>query len=494
MPFQIGGKLEVSGTDAARHGEFLPPQINGIPIDQQALRIQLLHGARHGQKDGTPLANLVFHFKNGETRKVRLAFGLHARNYLEEITSISATQSVRELADPNSQIVWRNHPASTNEPLARLYKTTIANPLPDQQIATLDFVSLFSRATPIIFAITVDNDPNPPPLLPMPNRKVVQRAMQFDDSYYRADLKVRVTEGSGGKPVANAAAILTIKDDSRSFFFGQYKSDPSGQLTLSYPAQQAVSLNLRVSSPGYVPASTLLTSSESQKWAETLDLVLSQGSPIGGFVLDSNGKPIPGASVIPCRITQTKSNEYTRTDFDVLKTDSTGKWIGTAQSETLSNLSFEITHPEFHSVFFKQLAASDLLRINARAALDPHIRIVGRVVANGAPIPNATVLLDNGGDSRGIESHKVDSDGRFSFIVRDPTNNTATVIATANNYAPASYSVSLPPSGGPLTLSLDSGSTLRMRFVDQNNLPVAGVKVSLVRWQNSQALQWRTVS
>ena len=209
----------------------------------------MLHGARHGQKDGTPLANLVFHFKNGETRKVRLAFGVHARNYLEEIVSLSPVQSGRPLADPNSQIVWQNDPKSTNEPLARLYKTAIANPLPDQEISTLDFVSLFSRATPILFAVTLNNAGNIPPLLPMPSRKALQRAMQFDDSVYRAELKVRVTEESGGKPIENATAIVTIKDDSRSFFFGQYKSDASGQMTLSYPPQQAVSLSLRVSSP-----------------------------------------------------------------------------------------------------------------------------------------------------------------------------------------------------------------------------------------------------
>src|SRR5438093_4299094 len=29
-PFVIGGKLEVTGLDAASHGEFLPPQIEGI--------------------------------------------------------------------------------------------------------------------------------------------------------------------------------------------------------------------------------------------------------------------------------------------------------------------------------------------------------------------------------------------------------------------------------------------------------------------------------
>src|SRR5437660_2051682 len=136
VPFVIGGKIEITGTDAARHGEFLPPQITGIPINQKASRIELLHGARQGQKDGTPLANLVLHFKNGETRKLRLAFGVHARNYLEEISFLSATQSVRELADPNSQIVWQNAPKSTNDPLARLYKTTLPNPLPDQEIAT----------------------------------------------------------------------------------------------------------------------------------------------------------------------------------------------------------------------------------------------------------------------------------------------------------------------------------------------------------------------
>src|SRR6185369_9550417 len=68
VPFLIGGKIEVTGMDAARHGEFLPTEIRGIVINAKGERLQLLHGARHGQKDGTPLANVVFHFRNGETR------------------------------------------------------------------------------------------------------------------------------------------------------------------------------------------------------------------------------------------------------------------------------------------------------------------------------------------------------------------------------------------------------------------------------------------
>src|SRR4051794_37708781 len=56
VPFVIGGMLEVTGTDAARHGEFSPPEVRGISVQQNASRVHLLHGARHGLKDGIPLA------------------------------------------------------------------------------------------------------------------------------------------------------------------------------------------------------------------------------------------------------------------------------------------------------------------------------------------------------------------------------------------------------------------------------------------------------
>src|SRR5436189_565451 len=83
-PFLIGGKIEVTGLDVASRGEFLPPQITGIPIAQKFTRLHLLHGASHGQRDGTPLANLVLHYKNGQSRSISLAFVVHTRNCTEE--------------------------------------------------------------------------------------------------------------------------------------------------------------------------------------------------------------------------------------------------------------------------------------------------------------------------------------------------------------------------------------------------------------------------
>src|SRR4051794_37586550 len=168
VPFVIGGKIEVTGIEAARHGEFLPSEIVNIAVNAKGPRLHLLHGARHGQKDGTPLANLIVHFKNGETRTNRLAFGVHARNFLEERVGRMAP-----LGDPHSEVVWHNNPKTTNEPPARFYKPEWKNPLPNEEIVSVDLFSLFTRATPAIFALTVQTDGTMPPLENGNERKIV---------------------------------------------------------------------------------------------------------------------------------------------------------------------------------------------------------------------------------------------------------------------------------------------------------------------------------
>src|SRR5206468_393725 len=120
---------EITGTDAASHGEFLPPEVGGIPIHQTAQRVHLLHGAMHGHTDGAPLANLVLHFQNGATRQLRIVFGVHARNAVDE-----SGVAPSELADPNSKLVWQSTGGQTKSNIARLYKTVFDNPWPEQEI------------------------------------------------------------------------------------------------------------------------------------------------------------------------------------------------------------------------------------------------------------------------------------------------------------------------------------------------------------------------
>src|SRR4051812_35652747 len=304
VPFVLGGRVAVTGMDAARAGDFLPPQISGIAAGQRAGRVHLLAGAIHGTKDGTPLGNLVFHYKDGSTGRARIIFGVHARNAIEE-----GAVSDKALGDPNSNIGWQKEFKGATNVLARIYHIILENPQPGQEITTLDFESLVSRATPLLFAITLETGEAVGPLATIPKRKFVQRGKQFEDSVYRHPLTLRVMGNSPGKPLSEAIATVMIQDDARTFFFGKYRADASGRIQFSFPPQYAVALSIRVSSPGLAPESLLFSSKDSGKWPEAIDVSLQSGDPIGGVVLNGAGKPVPGATIIPYEVRQTGPNE-----------------------------------------------------------------------------------------------------------------------------------------------------------------------------------------
>jgi hypothetical protein len=484
VPFVLGGKIEVTGMDAARLGEFLPSQVTGIPVNRKALRLHLVHATRHGQKDGVPAANLVLHFKNGETRVIRLAFGVHARN-----THAHADESRRQLADPNSSVVWAGESRRDGSGGVRLFATALDNPQPDDEIESIDWVSLFSRATPMLFAVTVQTGGE---LLPLATArsKVLERALEHPDSAYRRDLRVRVTAATGGAAVTNSSAVLTVKDDQRSFYFGQYPSDSAGEIMLSYPPQDAVSLSLRVTSPGFVPASRTFSTGNPDGWPEAIEIPLQPGQVIGGVVVDAGNRPIADAAVMPFEIVQIDKDQFARTDLEVVRTASDGRWTTRALSQSLSNLSFEVRHPEQRAAVYSRLVPEELLAGKVRMAMDPEVRVAGRVVSSQRmPLADATVILDLGGDSRMVRT--TDDKGRFVFIVRDPTNRSAAVIVLATNHAPAHRSVPLELNAAELAdIVLDTGQSFTMKLIDAAARPVPDVGVSLSQWQGSRAMQW----
>src|SRR5207247_2490776 len=146
--------------DDARNGDFHPPVISNIPVGSKAGRLHLVHGADHDERDGVPLAMLVLHYADGQMRTVRLAYGVHVRSWLKE-----RRETRSELFDPNSSLAWTTASAEADHAGAslRLFHTVLDNPLPDQKIASLDLVSLFSQATPFPAGLTVGGRPGDSP-------------------------------------------------------------------------------------------------------------------------------------------------------------------------------------------------------------------------------------------------------------------------------------------------------------------------------------------
>ena len=79
-------------------------------------------------------------------------------------------------------------------------------------------------------------------------------------------------------------------------------------------------------------------------------------------------------------------------------------------------------------------------------------------------------------------------------VVLDPTNTTATLIASAPQFAASSTNVRLEQDAPPVDIAVEQGSLFQMQIVDQNRNPISGVKVTLDRWRGSRGLQWNTVT
>ncbi len=483
VPFKLGGAVRVTGLDGARRGDFWPDAVTGLPVRAKAARLHLLLGALHGPREGEPLANVVLHFQNGESRALRIAYGVHTRNvWLEREAEDS------ELADPNAQLAWQT---DVGRFAARLHHAVFDNPLPSEEITRLDFVSLFGRATPILFAITLQDDATPA-LRPVAKNKILARATELNDAAYRRELTVRATD-LAGQPLANAATTFSIADGSASFFLGESRTDAAGRATFAYPPQDAVTLTVRVEHPGFAPAAVALTPRSSAPWPDPLEVRLERGRTIGGTVVDTEQAPVVGAEVLPSAVTATGPNEFAREVFSRAITGSNGQWSAQVSPAALTNLSVYVAHPDFHPASAEPRTA-ELLAGRARVALRPHVRLAGRVLdAAGRPVLQATVFLHHP-DEDTRASSAVDSEGRFKFIIQAPSDEAADLVAVSSNLAPVLLTTRLNRTALALDFRLGTGQPFSMRLTDGDDAPLAGLNVTLQRWQQSQALPWSTVT
>src|SRR6266404_718711 len=147
IPFELSGILELTGMGAAQDGFVFPGRYEGIQVRRKAEWIHLLHGTGYDESDGTAIARITLNYDNGEKRSLTIQYGVHVRNWW-----VMTSEKVAALTDPNSKVAWTGTSPQTDPSgvTLRLFQTSLQNPLPDQLIQSVDFSSLFHRATPVI--------------------------------------------------------------------------------------------------------------------------------------------------------------------------------------------------------------------------------------------------------------------------------------------------------------------------------------------------------
>lgn len=494
VPFNIGGKLEVTGMDAARHGVFRNARVAGIPAGSKAARLHLLHGAAHGLKDGVPMASLVLHYAGGETRSLRLAYGVHARNWIRPAGEFHARPE-----DPNSSIVWSiTEETDSFDGTLRFYKTAFDNPLPDREIVSLDVVSLFSKATPIIFALTLERGPVPP-LRASGSSKAERKAGEFDDSVYSREIFLQVTEADATTPVTNAVTQLLVIDDQSSFFFGETAADSRGVMLIRYPPQQALELRMLVKAPGHAPAVLNFSGREPKGYPKRLKLAMAPGTKAGGTVLSEAGRPLEQTEVLIFRETRAGANDIARILFDSVITDSAGRWASDRLPAKLDGLSFQLVNPGFKSVTYEAVPAGGsnslpvepaaLLAGQAVMTMQTRLYLTGVVTdSRGEVLRGAEVALYT--EDNGRKRYKSDAQGKFSIIM--PSSGRGAITVSATNFSPVYQALDFDLGVKPLKFTLNKGLPFKARIHDQDGRPVVGARVELDSWNNTRLLSWQT--
>ena len=149
-PFDIRGVIELSRMqDRGVEGAY-PEKITGIKIGLKSRRLHFLHATNFETKDGTRVGDYVVHYANHETQVIPIVYGKDLRNWWTVPGEPFNTQ--------NSTLVWigSNPVVQSQSKSLRMFKSAWENPVPDEEIISLDFLSAMSDAAPFLMAITAD--------------------------------------------------------------------------------------------------------------------------------------------------------------------------------------------------------------------------------------------------------------------------------------------------------------------------------------------------
>jgi hypothetical protein len=486
VPFQMDGTLEITGMGSARDLRgFYPTRITGIPIGHKGHRLHLITGAGYNAPDGTPIAKLLAHYADGSDQAFYLRYGVHTRNWWRERAEMDD-----RVSDPDTAVAW----SYTQPPFnLRLYKTTLQNPHPDREIKSLDLLSLLSRATPVVVAITLEEDPGAP-------APKASASPDVDESACRRELLLRFVD-KDGQPVPGAVAKLTLTDEGRTFPYGTNVADAAGKAIVDYPANQVRELAIEVRSSAGLPARISLANAEPGNLPLEQKIKLEPGVTLGGLVRDTTGQPIARARVSVNTVVRDEVGQSIEAETDVATTDQSGRWSSRSVSADFKSLTFKLTHPEFRPAEYyisdsgpgasQEGSKADLLAGKAIMVMEPGTTLAGTVTnPTGKPLANADVFLRDASDPPRDRFATTDSSGHFKLVFMDAGQGVLAV--AAKGYSPQSINVPFDSGLKQVTFKLQPAKPLKGIVLGQDRKPVAGATVDLVSWNDLPFPRWQT--
>ncbi len=298
-------------------------------------------------------------------------------------------------------------------------------------------------------------------------------------------------------------------------------TNAEGRAVLEFDPVNAKELSYTLEKEGYL---TLIGSWKKQQiddLPEVLDVGMSPGVRIGGRVVNEDGKPIRGATIVANEthlyliqrrpaysiMYEALSDQY------VASTDRNGRWEADFVWPGFSNVDLRIKHPDFADVIYstevteameeigheKRLVFDQLSSLSAQFVLNKGFHVSGAVMdSKGKPVPDAQIkVFDRESNSVRDQAKPAaiaatGAGGNFAFDHLPATILRFAVIA--DGYAPYMHEMDLVEDVDKLFFKVNQGKPLKIRIVDNDGNPVPGVNVTGADWSIWQGFDWADVT
>ena len=299
-------------------------------------------------------------------------------------------------------------------------------------------------------------------------------------------LTLRAVASETGQPIGDLSIGFegVFDDQPRK---GSVHTDKDGMATIDYAPNSSVkSLGITASVPKRVPIFMHWDhSGQPVHLPASKELRLQPGTVIGGIVKDEGGKPIAGATIIRSMSLTEWDGSWVDWRFDGPRTDEQGRWRMDDAPADLADVYMKVVHPNYHTG-----GGPPSHNLDSVFVLKKGYTVRGRVVdANSRPVRGAKAVIGRSYWDGAMQAATTNATGEFAVdrCAEGPT----VVTVQAEGLAPDLREVRVGERLEPLAFRLQPGSELRLRVVDVQRKPIAGVFVFAQTWRGFQSIELR---
>ena len=144
--FDVRGIIQLSGKGLMKAGGRYPTRIADIKVNQTCRQITFLQAVAWPSRDGTRIGSYVVNYANGHRETIPIVYGEDLRDWNADSDPAAGLKRATQ--------VWSG--VNSERVRIRLFKNTWVNPLPENEISSIDYVSTMSDSAPFLIAITAE--------------------------------------------------------------------------------------------------------------------------------------------------------------------------------------------------------------------------------------------------------------------------------------------------------------------------------------------------